>query len=263
MAAEAPDSLKVVAARLLPCLDLTSLNDDDTTERIATLCRRAVTPYGKVAAVCVWPRFVAQARDLLRDTDVRVATVVNFPTGNSGAAEVAAETRAAVAAGADEIDLVFPYVAYLAGARAAPRCMVQTVREASGSNRCLKVILETGRLARPDIIAAAARDAIAAGADFLKTSTGKVDPGATPDATEVLLVVIRDHRRATGRSIGLKAAGGIRTVTQAGVYVDLVDRIIGPDLALPATFRIGASGLLDDISAVLGGARAHAGTSGY
>ena len=263
MAAEEPDSLKAVAARLLPCLDLTSLNDDDTPETIAVLCRRATTPFGKVAAVCVWPRFVAQAHELLRDTGVRVATVVNFPAGIAGPAEVAAETHRAIEAGADEVDLVFPYVAFLAGQRQLATAMVQAIRNAGGAERCLKVILETGRLVRPDIIAAAARDAIDAGADFLKTSTGKVDPGATPDAVDILLTAIRDHRRAVGRTVGLKAAGGIRTVAQAKVYVDLADRIMGSDYVRPATFRIGASGLLDDILAVLGGAPTTAAGSGY
>lgn len=252
MAAEQPDSFKAVAARLLPCLDLTSLSDDDTSDRIAALCRRAVTPIGKVAAVCIWPRFVAQAHDLLLGTDVRVATVVNFPAGIAGSAAVTAETRAAIIAGADEVDLVFPYVAFLAGARDAATDMVRAVRDACGPDRRLKVILETGRLSRLDVIAAAGRDAIASGADYLKTSTGKVSPGATADAAEIMLTVVRDHRRATGRDVGLKAAGGIRTVSQAKVYVDLADRIMGPAYVRPATFRIGASGLLDDIIAVLG-----------
>lgn len=263
MAADDQEALRVVAARLLPCLDLTSLNDDDTPDTIVALCRRVVTPFGKAAAVCVWPRFVAQAHELLRGTGVRVATVVNFPAGIAVPADAATETRVAVAAGADEIDLVFPYVAFLAGARSLAEEMVQAIRGVIRADHVLKVILETGRLVRPDLIAAAARDAIGAGADFLKTSTGKVSPAATPDAAEMLLTVIRDHRRAAGHTVGLKASGGIRTVAQAKVYVDLADRIMGPDYVRPATFRIGASGLLDDVLAVLGGASAPASSSGH
>lgn len=263
MAADDAAAIAAVAARLVPCLDLTSLNDDDTPETIAALCRRAVTPHGKVAAVCVYPRFVAQAAAASRDTGVRVATVVNFPAGIAAPDAVATESRAAVAAGADEIDLVFPYVAFLAGARSLAKEMVQAIRGVIGAGHVLKVILETGRLVRPDLIAAAARAAVGAGADFLKTSTGKVDPGATPDAAEILLTVIRDQRRSTARSVGLKAAGGIRTVAQASAYVDQVDRIMGSDYVRPATFRIGASGLLDDVLAVLGGTPAVSGDSAY
>lgn len=252
MAADDSEVLRAVAARLLPCIDLTSLNDDDTPDRIAALCRRAVTPFGKVAAVCVYPRFVAQAKQLLQGESIRIATVVNFPAGIAGPADVAAEAQGAIDAGADEIDLVFPYVAFLAGARSVAAAMVQAIRTAIGSAPCLKVILETGRLVRPDIVAAAAGLAVDAGADFLKTSTGKVSPGATAEAVEMLLTVIRDRRRATGRAVGLKAAGGVRTVVQAKVYVDLAERIMGPDYVRPATFRIGASGLLDDILRVLG-----------
>jgi deoxyribose-phosphate aldolase len=252
MAPEAKGDLKAVAARLLPCLDLTSLNEDDTPAATESLCRRAVTPFGAVAAVCISPRFVARARAMLRDADVRIATVANFPQGHDEARAVAAEIEAALRDGAEEIDVVINYVAYLAGARDAAMEPVTIARRCCGDGARVKVILETGQLARPDIILAAARDAIAAGADFLKTSTGKTTPGATAEAAEMLFTCIRDHRRATGRKIGLKAAGGIRTVVQARAYADLADRFMGPDYVCPATFRIGASGLLDDILAVLG-----------
>jgi deoxyribose-phosphate aldolase len=243
--------LAAVARRALPLIDLTSLNDDDTPERIAALCGRAVTPFGKVAAVCIYPRFVAQARELLRGKKVRIATVSNFPQGTAALADVVSETRKAVADGADEVDVVMPYRAYLAGDRRAATELIAATKAACGDAR-LKVILETGQLARPEVIAGAGRDAIAAGADFLKTSTGKTSPSATPEAAEALLEVIRAHRDKTQRVIGFKAAGGIRTAAQAAVYLDLADRLLGPDYARPETLRFGASGLLDDLLAVLG-----------
>lgn len=252
MTRDAGGDRRAVAARLLPCLDLTSLNDEDTPAAIDALCRRAVTPFGPVAAVCLQPRFVAQAKALLRDTAVRVATVANFPHGTAAAAAVAGEIEASLRAGADEIDVVINHVAYSAGARTAAMAPVAIARRCCGARERVKVILETGRLARPDIVLAAGRDAIAAGADFLKTSTGKTSPGATPEAAEMLLTAIRDHRRAANATVGLKVAGGIRTVAQAAAYVELAERLIGPDYVRPATFRIGASSLLDDIFAVLG-----------
>lgn len=244
--------LRAAAARLLPCLDLTSLNDDDTPETIDALCRRAVTPFGRVAAVCIYPRFVKQAKAHLRDTNIRVAAVANFPQGNGRPEAVVGEVESSIGNGADEIDIVIDHVAYLAGAQAAAMQPVAVARRCCGERVRLKAILETGRLARPDIVLAAARDAIAAGADFLKTSTGKTTPGAEPEATEMLLTAIRDHWRAASRLIGLKAAGGIRMVPQARTYLHLAERLMGPDYPQPASFRIGASALLNDILDVLG-----------
>ncbi|MGH6959584.1 MAG: deoxyribose-phosphate aldolase, partial [Dongiaceae bacterium] len=221
-----------IAARALPLVDLTSLNDDDTPETIAALCRRAVTPIGNVAAVCIWPRFVAQAKALLQATGVRVATVVNFPQGTSPLAEVLTEMGTVRADGADEIDIVIPYAAYRAGERQPTVDLVTAAKQACGG-RLLKVILETGQLVQPDVIAAAARDVITAGADFLKTSTGKTAPAATPQAAEVLLEVIAAHRARTGRVVGFKAAGGIRNVADAGIYLALADGRMGADYAQP------------------------------
>ncbi len=263
MTGDAGSEPRAVAARLLPCLDLTSLDDDDTPETIDALCRRAVTAFGRVAAVCVHPRFIGQAKALLRGTGVRIATVANFPRGQAAAQSVVGETEASIRDGADEIDVVINHVAYLAGARTAAMQPVAVARRCCGERIRLKAILETGRLARPDIVLAAARDAIAAGADFLKTSTGKTAPGAEPEAAEMLLTAIRDHRRAADRLIGLKAAGGIRTVPQARAYVHLAERLMGSDYLRPATFRIGASALLDDILAVLGDGETPRASGGY
>lgn len=238
--------LKDVARRILPLIDLTSLNDAKDDD-VAGLCAKAVTPQGVVAAVCVWPAFVAEARSRLDGTGVAIATVINFPEGACDAAASVAETRQALDAGADEIDLVLPFETWLAGDRAAASAVISEVRQAMGEIGLLKVILETGMLGEAETIAAAGRDAIEAGADFLKTSTGKRQPGATLEAAEALLGVIE----AGHQTIGFKASGGIRTVGQAAEYLGLADHLLGPGWANPGTFRIGASSLLDDVLAKL------------
>ncbi|MEJ1156818.1 deoxyribose-phosphate aldolase [Prosthecomicrobium sp. N25] len=240
---------RATAARALPLLDLTDLADDCKEAAVADLCARAVTPHGPVAAVCLWPRFVRLAKARLAGTPVRVATVVNFPAGGTDTPAVLAETRAAIADGADEIDLVMPYRAFLAGQPEVADAQIRLVREACAAPVRLKVILETGRLAAPDAIRRAADLALAAGADFIKTSTGKVPVNATPEAATLMLEAIRD---AGGRA-GFKAAGGIRTTADAGHYLGLADRILGAGWATPATFRFGASGLLADLLAHLDG----------
>lgn len=232
-----------LARRAVALLDLTSLNDDDTDKSVTALCKRAVTPVGSVAAVCVWPRFVKTARKALKGTGVRVATVVNFPAGEDDSATVAADTRAAVKAGADEIDVVLPYRSFIEGARTQPHKVLRTCREACGEGIVMKVILESGAFPDPDLLAWAARDAIAAGADFLKTSTGKTSPAATLEAAALLLHTIGQ----SGRPVGFKAAGGIRDAATAASYLHLADAVMGPGWATPETFRFGASGLLDSL----------------
>ena len=237
-----------IAKRALPLLDLTSLNDDDDDAAVDRLCARATGPYGRVAAVCVWPRFIARCREALAGSGVRVAAVANFPAGALDTEGAVAEVEAAAAAGADEVDLVWPYAAWLEGEHAAAGELVAACKAACGAERILKVILETGRLGSPENIAAASRDAIAAGADFIKTSTGKTEVSATLEAAEIMLTAIA----RSGRPVGFKAAGGIRTTAQAADYLALADRIVGPDWAAPETFRFGASGLLEDLLAKLG-----------
>ena len=242
-----PDPLAAaIARRAIACLDLTSLNDDDTDAAIARLCERAVTPAGPVAAVCVYAPFVPLCRRALDGTGVRVCTVVNFPHGREDAAAVAEETRAAVGDGADEIDVVLPYQAWLAGRTTAARAVLDAARAAAG-DRTLKVILETGRLMTADAIAGAAEAAVAAGADFLKTSTGKTPVSATLESTHILL----DAAAAAGRPVGVKVAGGVRTGAQAAAYLRLADRVLGGPVG-PDRFRFGASGLLDALLATLG-----------
>ena len=249
-----------IARRALPLLDLTSLNDDDDDAAIDRLCERAKGPYGRVAAVCVWPRFIGRCREALAGSGVRIAAVANFPEGALDTAGAVAEVEAVATAGADEVDLVWPYAAWLDGQRAAAGDLVVACKAACGPERTLKVILETGRLRSPENIAAASRDAIAAGADFIKTSTGKSEVSATLEAAEIMLAAIEQ----SGRPVGFKAAGGIRTTAQAGAYLALADRIMGPDWATPETFRFGASGLLDDLLVELGAAGAAGpGEQGY
>jgi deoxyribose-phosphate aldolase len=251
--------LRAVASRALSLLDLTNLKDDCTPEQIVTLCGRAQSAFGPTAAICIWPRFVMQARTLLGpDSPIRIATVVNFPSGEMKTEDVLAETRDAVADGADDIDLVIPYRALAKGDDKAVTDMVSAVKAACGP-AILKTILETGELKDISLIRRASDLSIAAGADFIKTSTGKVGVNATLEAADIMLQAIRDSRR----KVGFKPAGGISTVADAALYLSLADTIMGEDWVMPSTFRFGASGLLDDIIAVLSGERSTAAASGY
>lgn len=252
--------MRETAARALSLLDLTNLKDDCTPEAIEALCARAHTAFGDTAAICIWPRFVAQARALLgQGSAVRIATVVNFPSGDLDIDTVVAETRQAVADGADDIDLVIPYRALMQGDEAAVTAMVAAVREACPAPLVLKTILETGELKDVSLIRRASELAIAAGADFIKTSTGKVAVNATLEAADIMLQAIRDSRG----KVGFKPAGGISTVAEAALYLRLADTIMGEDWVMPSTFRFGASGLLDDVLGILSGAKPLAQASGY
>lgn len=243
--ADAVMHLDEVARRAIPLLDLTSLGDDDNLAVVAALCERARV--AGVAAVCVWPRFVAPCREALRGAGIAVATVVNFPAGDGDVAAVEEETCGAIADGADEIDMVLPYRAWLKDDRQLAQKMIAQVRGICG-DRVLKVILETGRLRTARAITAASEDAIEAGADFLKTSTGKIGRSATPSAAAAMLRVIR----RSARPVGFKASGGIRSVRQAANYLRLADSIMGRGWTTPATFRFGASQLLDACQALAG-----------
>lgn len=228
-----------VAQRVVKLLDLTNLSDEADEFAIDRLCQRAIQAH--VAAVCIWPRFVARCNRLLNNSGISVATVVNFPHGGADIALTLEETRRVVADGTDEVDMVMPYSSWLHGDRVLARDMIAGTKNICGRNVLLKVILETGRLRTRERIAAASRDAIAAGADFLKTSTGKSRVSATPYAAESMLKTIHD----ADRPVGFKAAGGIRTVRQASNYLRLADNIMGAAWVRPENFRFGASGLLD------------------
>ncbi len=243
------------ARRIRALIDLTDLGPACTEADIEHLCRRAVDHRPFVAAVCVWPRFVAQAARLLVGTGVKVATVVNFPGGGTDVAATLAETSLVLADGADEIDLVIPYQAVLAGDAEVARAMVVAVRSAVPAPKHLKVILETGSYPSQRSVRSAADLAIDAGADFVKTSTGKTDRSATPEAARTLLEAIRH----AGRAVGLKPSGGIRSLADAETYLALADEVMGPQWAAPATFRFGASGLLDAVDEAIDAASAEPG----
>jgi deoxyribose-phosphate aldolase len=223
-------------------VDLTNLDDDSTAADIEALCARANGPHGSVAAVCVWPRFVTVAKHELRGTPVRVATVVNFPSGAEPLADVVAQSRAALAEGADEIDVVLPYRALAAGDEVTPVELLDAVRSVvpRDGTHLLKVILETGELGDLGLVDRAARLAIDRGADFIKTSTGKTPRSASLEATAVMLAVIHELDPA----VGLKPSGGIRTLDDAAGYLAQADGVMGADWVSWRTFRFGASGLL-------------------
>ncbi len=253
-----PSTHQTAARQALACLDLTSLNDRDTAADIVALCQRAVGSdpgRGLVAAVCVWPRRAALARRLLPES-VAVAAVANFPDGSADVQRAVRDTRQIVAAGAQEVDVVFPYRDF-----AAAPGLLAAVRSACTGLR-LKVILETGEVQDPALISQACRIALAAGADFLKTSTGKTPRSATPEAAALLLQAIAQDAHGAAR-VGFKPSGGIRTVADAALYMQLTAQHLGAAAVNPARFRIGASSLLDDIDAVLAGTVRTGTATGY
>lgn len=238
------------ARTALACLDLTSLNNADTEADIAALCQRAHSRFGAVAAVCVWPRLAAFARSQL-PAHIGVAAVANFPHGNADVAAAVQDTLHIVQAGAQEVDVVLPYRALMAGDEASVTQLLCAVRQAC-PGLILKVILETGALHNIRLIERASVLALEAGADFLKTSTGKTRIHATVEAATTMLDVIASR----ASNAGFKASGGIRTLKDAIVFASLTAHILGDAALNPRRFRIGASSLLGDIEAVLGGASA-------
>ncbi|MBS3743333.1 MAG: deoxyribose-phosphate aldolase [Wenzhouxiangellaceae bacterium] len=238
-----------LATRAVGLLDLTRLEDDPDDVPVRRLCARALAAPVRPAAVCVYRRFVATARRALgEDSGIRVATVANFPAGNAEPRLAGLECEQAVAEGADEVDVVFPWRALRMGDEAVGADLVTACRDACGP-RPLKVILESGMIDSAHHLHRAAEIAIHAGADFLKTSTGKVAVNATPEAAGIMLETIRD----SGRPVGFKVSGGVRTLDDARQYLRLAEQIMGPDWISPDRFRIGASGLLDVLLAALEG----------
>ncbi len=234
-------------------IDLTTLEGADTPGKVRAMCAKALRPdpadpaVPPVAAVCVYPDLVAVARAALAGSAVAIASVATaFPSGRASLAVKLADVSDAVQAGADEVDMVIDRGAFLAGRYGQVYEEVRAVREACGGAH-LKVILETGELATLDNVARASWLAMLAGADFIKTSTGKVSPAATPPVALVMLAAVRDYGRTTGRRVGVKVAGGIRTAKDAIRYLVLVRETAGPDWLTPSLFRIGASSLLNDL----------------
>ncbi len=211
MSGFASTSRSAQARRLISLTDLTSLGESDDAASVRTLSALARAAPVKPAVVCIWARWIPVALEALHGTGIPVCAVANFPEGAGAPDIAAAETAAAVAAGAAEVDVVFPYRAMLAGDSGVGLALVRGCREACGEGTLLKVILETGQLLGAENIRHAAEVAINGGAQFLKTSTGKTQPGATPEAAAVLLEVIAAANRR-GQSIGFKASGGIRMI---------------------------------------------------
>jgi deoxyribose-phosphate aldolase len=242
-------------------IDLTTLEGQDTAGKVKALCAKARRPdpsdptVPPVAAVCVYPDLVAAAKQALGNSGIKVASVATaFPSGRASLAVRVQDTRDAIAAGADEIDMVIDRGAFLSGRYAEVFDEIVAVKAAcaraeGGSEQSahLKVILETGELATYDNVRRASWLAMLAGADFIKTSTGKISPAATLPVTLVMLEAVRDFRDATGRQIGVKPAGGIRNTKDAIRYLVLVKETVGDDWLSPEWFRLGASSLLNDL----------------
>src|SRR6187401_3487718 len=245
---------KIFALELaIRMMDLTTLEGADTPGKVRAMCAKAMVPdpaepsVPHVAAVCVYPSLVSTARRALRGSAVKVASVATaFPSGQAPLDVKLADVRAAVEAGADEIDMVIDRGAFLSGDYLTVFEEIVEVKEAAGDAH-LKVILETGELETYDNVRRASVLAMAAGADFIKTSTGKVQPAATLPVTLVMLEAIRDFERSTGRQVGMKPAGGIRTAKEAIQYLVVLYETLGPRWMSPDWFRFGASSLLNDV----------------
>jgi len=223
-----------LAKQAIGCLDLTSLNDGDTTAQIDALCAKAKTPYGNVAAICIAPKFVAHAAAKLAGSGIKIATVVNFPTGAEKPDAISAMTEKAIKDGADEIDIVIPWQEFLRGDETPLRYALHAAKQHTQAHgKLLKAILETGALKDSDIIGAAASAALHAGADFLKTSTGKIEAGASLEAACEMMAIISGICQMLLRDTG------------------------------PARFRIGASALLDNLVALIAGKPSAKSSSAY
>ncbi len=235
--------------RIISLIDLTDLDDAHRDDGLGELFADAAT-HG-TAAVCIWPEFVARAAVELAGSGVRIATVANFPDAEGTVSEVAAEVASSLAAGANEIDVVLPWRRFVAGDVARATEVVETAARIVHDvpNAILKVILETGELGGSSVIAGVARCAIDGGADFVKTSTGKMGSGATADAVATMLDVIKQRQT----QVGIKPSGGIRTVAEACTFLDLAAERFGSGWATPETFRFGASSLLTDALEALDG----------
>ncbi|MBR9726481.1 deoxyribose-phosphate aldolase [Shewanella intestini] len=254
--------LKKAAQMGIQLMDLTTLNDDDTDQKVIDLCHKASTPAGHTAAVCIYPRFIPIARKTLNELnceDIKIATVTNFPHGNDDIAIAVLETRAAVAYGADEVDVVFPYRALIGGNETVGYELVKACKEACGEDAILKVIIETGELKDAALIRKASELSIDAGADFIKTSTGKVPVNATIEAAEIMLTVISEKNT----KVGFKPAGGVKDAAKTAEFLATAQRILGDDWVNSNTFRFGASSLLNSLLHTLDLADAPQPNQGY
>lgn len=243
-----------LAKEVFSCIDNTTLNATDNDATVEAFCRHTMELYTSeqrhVAAVCVYPRFVSTARKVL-PADIKVASVAGaFPHGQLPIHLKAEEVKYAIGEGADEIDMVLSRGLLLAGEYNAVSDEVAVMQEAC-QGRMLKVILETGELPSPTLIRKASEVAIASGADFIKTSTGKIGIGATLEAAKVMLECIAESVKINKKTVGFKAAGGISTPEEALAYAELAKKIVGQNFVNNQTFRIGASRLTDKLYSIL------------
>lgn len=248
-------SLVNTARQALSLMDLTTLTDQETEQDIINLCQQAKSTAGNTAAICIYPRFIPLAKKILIEQgtpEIKIATVTNFPHGNSDIDIAVAETKAAVAYGADEVDVVFPYKALIGGDINSGFELVEACKEACPPSVLLKVIIETGELKTPELIKLASEVAIRAGADFIKTSTGKVPTNATPEAAKIMLTAIS----ASNKEVGFKAAGGVKNAEDAKVYLDLATQTLGEAWLTSRHFRFGASSLLNNLLLTIDGVAA-------
>ena len=241
-------------------IDLTTLSCSDSVESVTAFARKAVEFYtnypaiANVASICIYPPFVETVGLAVDDTPMRITSVAGgFPSSQTFLEVKMLETAMAVENGADEIDVVISLGEMLSGEYDLMGNEIETLRNEVGDDVVLKVILESGVLARPELIHRAAVIAMEAGADFIKTSTGKAAVSATPEAAVVMCLAIREFAERTGRRVGFKAAGGISTPQDAVLYYTIVERILGPQWLTPALFRIGASSLAGNLlNAIVG-----------
>jgi len=237
---------KKLIQKIISVLDLTSLNTSDSPQNIQSLCALAKGEIGPVAAVCVFPDFISTCLQALAQTNILVATVVNFPSGDASLSDTKAEITAALAAGVDEIDVVVPYKDFLKGNHKAVADYIKACK-AQCHNKTLKVIIETGELNNTKTIYELSLLVLNAGADFIKTSTGKVPIGATLEAAGAMLEALKSHQQSSGKLKGLKLSGGIRSLSHVKSYLELCQQYFGNEFIQAKTFRIGASSLLTEL----------------
>ncbi|AXH30500.1 MULTISPECIES: deoxyribose-phosphate aldolase [Francisella] len=232
----------ITKQKIVSLIDLTQLGDNDTQADIISLCAKARNPLGEVAAICVYKQFIPIVKKQLGN-NFKVATVVNFPNGENTIEDVVTEVKQALSLGANEIDLVIDYKEYLEQGFSEKSCQMMVEVKKLCKDKTLKVIIESGELKLQSLIAKVCQDVIEAGADFIKTSTGKTSEGATLTAAELILNTIKHG----GKKIGFKASGGIRNYSQAVAYTKLAANILSNNFVNPQTFRFGVSGLLDNL----------------
>lgn len=245
---------KQAAKLAISLMDLTSLTDQELPQDIEILCKQAKSLAGNTAAICIFPRFIPLAKKILAQQGtphIKIATVANFPHGNDDIAIAVAETRAAISYGANEVDVVFPYKALIAGDINVGLELIEACKHVCPKKVLLKVIIETGELKTPELIKLASEVSIRAGADFIKTSTGKVKVNATPEAANIMLEVIKSTNNKQVNT-GFKAAGGVKNVNDALVYLTLANNILGDTWVSADNFRFGASSLLGNLLSTLG-----------